>query len=369
MNNVKLVLEDGKVFYGKSFGSGDEAVGEVVFNTGMTGYQEILTDPSYSGQIVAMTYPLIGNYGVNGEDVESGGIRVKGFIVKEYCDLAGNWKQTDNLGNYLKSNRIPGIYGVDTRALTRYLRNKGTMKGVIASAEENDGVMAAKARNMDCDAECSSMHAGTQKAYFIPGTGYRVTVLDFGMKKNILRYLTGMNCAVTVLPGNSSAADIFNTQCDGVLLSNGPGDPEILTEQVEAVRQLLGKKPIFGICLGHQVLGLALKGKTYKLTFGHRGVNHPVKDLRSGRVYITSQNHGYAIDKDSLNSSEVEITHINLNDQTIEGIQHKYLPVFSVQYHPEAAPGPQESKYLFDQFLENIRLNCTNKGGQGYAIG
>lgn len=359
MEKAVLVLEDGKYFYGKSFGSGFEGTGEVVFNTGMTGYQEILTDPSYTGQIVVMTYPLIGNYGINEDDVESCKVRVKGLVVKEYSPISGSWKHTDTLDSYLKKNDIPGICGLDTRALTKYIRNKGAMMGVISNQIDQLDMLVKKAKATSYEEIAAPFEAGTAKPYHIPGKGYKVAVLDFGIKENILRYLSNMGCDVYVLPGMSSLQDIMSTGCDGVLLSNGPGNPENFSAILPTVQTLMQTKPVFGICLGHQILGLALGGHTYKLLFGHRGANHPVKDLRNNRVYITSQNHGYAIDSNSLGKAEVDVTHININDQTIEGIKHKYLPVFSVQYHPEAAPGPQDSRYLFEQFLQSMDYSMS----------
>ena len=355
MENAVLVLEDGKVFHGQSFGSNKESLGEVVFNTGMTGYQELLTDPSYTGQIVVMTYPIIGNYGINEEDVESSSIKVKGLIVKEYCEVSGNWKHTESLGNYLTRNDIPAICGIDTRSLTRYIRSKGTLKGIISNNTEDIQSLVDKAKLMKYDEECSIADVGTKTAYHIDGTGYKVAVLDFGLKENIIRYLTEWNFDITVLPAKSTLEEILKTGCEGVLLSNGPGDPKTLPSVVEVVKELVKIMPVFGICLGHQILGLALGADTYKLRFGHRGVNHPVKDLVTNKVYITSQNHGFAIDADSIKGLDLEVTHINLNDQTVEGIRHTKLPVFSVQYHPEAAPGPRESRYLFEQFFNNIK--------------
>lgn len=354
MEKAVLVLEDGKVFHGEFFGSPVESVGEVVFNTGMTGYQEILTDPSYTGQIVVMTYPLIGNYGINDEDVESKGIRVKGLAVREYSDMPGNWKYTDTIDSYLGKNGIPGIYGLDTRALTRHLRSKGSMKGIISGKWEDIDSLVEKAKAMNYDCDCSPLGAGTKEPYHIPGSGYKVAVLDFGVKENILRYLSEMDCDIIVLPGASTFEEVMASGCDGVLISNGPGDPKSLDSVIPVIKKIVLHKPVFGICLGHQLLGLALGGDTYKLPFGHRGSNHPVKDLRTNRVYITSQNHGFALKAESLGKKEIEITHMNINDNTVEGIAHKYLPVFSVQYHPEASPGPKDSKYLFEQFIKNI---------------
>lgn len=355
MDKAVLVLEDGKVFYGEFFGSSVEGIGEVVFNTGMTGYQEILTDPSYTGQIVVMTYPLIGNYGINEEDIESKGIKVKGLAVREYSKVPGNWKYTDTLGSYMAKNNIPGICGLDTRALTRHLRSRGSMKGIISGQCKDMDMLIERAKAMNYDCDCSPLGAGTKEPYRIPGRGCRVAVLDFGVKENIIRSLMEKGCDIIVMPGSSTFEEIMDTRCDGVLISNGPGDPKSLSSVIPVVKKLTLHKPVFGICLGHQLLGLALGGDTYKLLFGHRGSNHPVKDLRTNRVYITSQNHGFALKAESLENKEVEITHININDNTVEGIAHKYLPVFSVQYHPEACPGPKDSQYLFDRFAKNIQ--------------
>jgi carbamoyl-phosphate synthase small subunit len=354
MSKAVLVLEDGKVFKGESFGYPEECIGEVVFNTGITGYQEILTDPSYMGQIVVMTYPLIGNYGINDEDEESKGIKVKGLAVREYSEVPGNWKYSDTLNSYLVKNKIPGICGLDTRALTKYLRSKGSMKGIISNRCENIDLLVEKAKAMNYDSCCSSLEAGTKEPYHIPGNGCRVTVLDFGVKENVIRHLSALGCDVVVMPATSSFEEIMETCCDGVLLSNGPGNPQSLSSVVPVIRELIFQKPVFGICLGHQLLGIAMGGDTYKLPYGHRGSNHPVKDLRTNRVYITSQNHGFALKPESLSKNEIEITHININDNTIEGIAHKNLPVFSVQYHPEASPGPMDSQYLFDLFLKSM---------------
>lgn len=344
--NGKLILENGMVFEGKAFGYLKETVGEVVFNTGMTGYQEILTDPSYYGQIVTMTYPLIGNYGINLEDFESGSPKVKGFIVREACDFPNNFRCEIKLNDYLKNNKIMALEKIDTRALTKILRSSGTMKGIITLEELSEGYIKKKL-------EAFSIVDAVEKVtvdepYSIEGTGKHVAVMDFGTKANILRSFKKRNCKLTVFPASTSYEEILNVNPDMIFLSNGPGDPEDLEYAIENVRQLIGKKPIVGICLGHQLLALALGGKTAKLKFGHRGCNHPVKDLNENKVYITSQNHGYFVKELPEN---MEVTHISMNDNTVEGMKHKNLPIFSVQFHPEACPGPKDADNIFDKFL------------------
>lgn len=355
-----LALEDGTVFGGVAFGASGECYGEVVFNTSTTGYQELLTDPSYKGQIVTMTYPLIGNYGINHEDVESGKIFLEGFVVKACSKIASNWRSQKSLADYLKENKILGIEGIDTRALTLHIRQAGAMKAVISTVDLDKNSLVKKAKNsrglvgLDLVRQVTS-----QKKYSWPGKGrFKVAVLDCGVKYNILRNLAKRGCRVEVFPAHTSYEQILSCKPQGLLLSNGPGDPAAVKYVIETTRRLIGKLPIFGICLGHQILGLALGGKTYKLKFGHHGVNHPVKDLNSGRVYITSQNHGFCVDIDSLNKKDIEITHINLNDQTLEGMRHKKLPIFSVQFHPEASPGPHEAQYLFDDFIKLIKSHA-----------
>lgn len=345
--NAKLILENGMVFEGNAFGYLSDSVGEVVFTTGMTGYQEVLTDPSYYGQIVTMTYPLIGNYGVNLEDVESNSPKVRGFIVREKCSFPSNFRCEMNLDDYLKQNKIVGLEGIDTRALTKVLRNNGTMKGIIVVNEIgeqdiNDRIEAYSNKE-------AVKNVTTDKVYTIEGKGKHVAVMDFGIKTNILRCFKKRGCKLTVFPANAKAEDILAINPDLVFLSNGPGDPQDVPESIENIKKLIGQKPIVGICLGHQLLTLALGGTTTKLKFGHRGCNHPVKDLETNKVTITSQNHGYVVE---TLPKEVVATHININDGTIEGMKHKTLPIFSVQFHPEASAGPHDSEYIFDKFME-----------------
>ena len=372
-----LALEDGTVFEGSSFGFPGEKTGELVFNTSMTGYQEILTDPSYKGQIVVMTYPLIGNYGVNEEDIESQGPKVEGFIVKENSTLFSNWRSDKHLSDYLIQHHIMGVEGMDTRALTKHIRSVGAMKAILSTEDLDRDRLIKKAktspgligrdlvREVTCERPyqwTSSNHPNFSNFDSRPSTLHfrpKVVVLDYGVKYNILRSLRDWNCEVVVLPASSSAESVLSYRPDGILLSNGPGDPEGVPYAIETVRQLIGKKPIFGICLGHQLLGLALGGKTFKLKFGHRGANQPVKDLKTGRVMITSQNHGFCVDPDSLNPDEIELTQINLNDHTSEGMRHKRLPVFSVQYHPEASPGPHDTQNLFGEFIKMMEKHST----------
>lgn len=355
MMQARLVLEDGTVFHGKSFGAATESGGEVVFNTGMTGYQEILTDPSYSGEIITMTYPLIGNYGINPFDFESRHPFARGFVVKEYCETPSNWRSEMSIDTFLKKYNIPGIYGVDTRALTKRLRMAGTMRGIITTSDEPDDVLVHKVNTVpDLSGQDFVKIATTDKVYSEGDGAKHVVLMDFGAKANIARSLIQHGCKVTTVPCYTSTTDILKFKPDGIMLSNGPGDPKDVMYAVKTVQELIGRLPIFGICLGHQIIGLALGGDTYKLKFGHRGGNHPVKNLITGKVTITSQNHGFAVKPESLNSDEVIVSHINVNDKTVEGLKHRKLPVFSVQYHPEAAPGPQDSGDLFAQFVSYL---------------
>lgn len=354
---AKLALEDGNVWTGRSFGAGGERYGEAVFNTSMTGYTEILTDPSYKGQIVAMTYPLIGNYGVTSADTESRGIFLEAFVVKECSRMASNWRAEEELGAYLNRNDVLGIEGIDTRALTRHIRLQGAMKAVVSTTDLDEQSLIAKAK---ASAGLLGRDLVREVTLDKPETWndqgkYKIVVIDCGVKYNILKELAGCGCKVIILPATAAAEEIMRVQPDGLVLSNGPGDPAALSYIVETVRQLLGKLPIMGICLGHQLLGLALGGRTYKLKFGHHGANHPVKDTRSGRIAITVQNHGFCVDAASLDSAEIIITHINLNDHTLEGMRHKRLPVFSVQFHPEASAGPHDARYLFGEFIAMLR--------------
>lgn len=355
-----LLLEDGSIFEGKAFGETGETLGEVVFNTGMTGYQEILTDPSYEGQIVVMTYPLIGNYGVNEGFNESIKPRVKGFVVREfYRDIIG-WQKGHSIEEYMKKYGIMGIEGVDTRALTRIIREKGTMKGVITTQQDfKKEELLEKLREFDNSN--AVMKVTTDEVYFIKSRCLNVAVLDFGVKKSILRSLNDRYCNINVFPAFATPEQILSVNPDGIVLSNGPGDPKDMMAVVENIKELMYKKPIMGICLGHQLLALTLGGDTYRMKYGHRGCNHPVKDLEKDRVYITSQNHGYAVDAGSLDPQKVEITHVNMNDETLEGFRHKQLPIISVQFHPEAAPGPQDTQHLFDTFIEMMEISKRRK--------
>lgn len=342
-----LTLEDGTVYTGKSFGATADIAGEVVFNTGLTGYQEVLTDPSYCGQLVNMTYPLIGNYGVNPDDLESGRPRVSAFIVRELCDLPNNWRAEGKLGDYLKEHNIVGLEGVDTRALTRRLRASGTMRGVITQqppTEEQLVAMRGWSLSLPVD------RVTCKNAYTMGEGRYRVAVLDFGLKRNILRSLMKLGVHMNIYPARTPAKEILMGGFDGVLLTNGPGDPKENTEIIENIRMLLGKLPIFGICLGHQLLALAAGADTARLKYGHRGTNHPVKDLAQDRVYITSQNHGYTILPETLPAG-ARVSHVSMNDQTVEGVRYDSLHAFTVQFHPEASPGPQDTGYLFDEFI------------------
>ena len=380
-----LALEDGRFFLGESFGATGTKVGEACFNTSMSGYQEVLTDPSYRGQIVAMTVPQVGNYGVNPLDDESTAVHVRGFVIEELSPVVSNWRATGGLDEYLNKWGVPGIQGIDTRALTKHLRTRGAMQACISSElTPEEAVARAKsappmagsdfvkevtpAAAFDWDPDSTQSHEwtlvkgdgskvevreGNEVFKKLPAVRHRIVAYDFGMKRNILRRLRQEGFAVRVVPADFPAEDVLAMKADGVFLSNGPGDPAALTYVHANIRKLMGRTPIFGICLGHQMLGYAVGGKTFKLKFGHRGGNQPVQDLRTGKVTITSQNHGFAVDADSL-PSDVEVSHINLNDQTVEGLAHKSDPIFSVQYHPEAAPGPNDATYFFRQFAEMI---------------
>jgi len=377
-----LALEDGRVWRGRGFGAEAEVVGEVVFNTSMTGYQEILTDPSYCGQIITMTYPLIGNYGVNVEDIESRRVFAEGFIVRELSRTASNWRSNEGLGDYLERNGVPGISDIDTRSLVRHIRERGSMRGCLSTRTADEAAVIGRARNapemvgldLASVVTCSEQYVWTDnqsEAYGSPSqlhpalrpasngefeAKFNVVAFDFGLKHNSLRSMAALGCRVTVVPAHTSAEDVIALNPDGIWLSNGPGDPEPLTGIIANIRKLMERFPIFGICLGHQLMGLALGGRTYKLPFGHHGGNQPVKDLTTGRVEITAQNHGFAVDADSL-PADCEITHFNLNDNTVEGFRHRSLPLYSVQYHPEAGPGPHDASYLFDRFVEMMERN------------
>ena len=357
-----LVLEDGSVYHGYSFGAEDSAYGEVVFNTSMAGYQEMLTDPSYAGQIVVPTYPLIGNYGINKEDFESKKIQVRGFVVREECLEPNHYLSTRTLDEFLKEHNIPGIYGVDTRAITRKLRSVGVMMGIIANdktpeqAQEEFKKLPSYGsidyvKEVTTDAPYHWEPESTEEA---PQCLCKIVVLDCGLKYSILRTMQAMGCEVMAVPATMPAEEILKLDPHGIILSPGPGNPELLDYIVDTVKKLVGKKPMMGICLGNQLIARAFGAKTFKMKFGHRGSNHPVRDLATGQVYITAQNHGYAVDPDSVNGG-LEITHLNVNDDTVEGLCHKELPVFCIQYHSEASPGPWDSTYLFKQFLEMVR--------------
>jgi carbamoyl-phosphate synthase small subunit len=369
---AKLVLENGTSFTGTAFAAPGETTGEVVFNTSMSGYQEILTDPSYCGQIVTMTYPQIGNYGVNPDDMEGIVPHVAGFIVKEYMEYPSNHRSTESLGSWLKKRNIVGIQGIDTRMLTKIIREAGAMRGIISTVDFDERSLREKVlqspemKGLDLTGRVTCKRpynwneidetpyrlAPQQHNDKQNGSMFRVVVYDYGVKRNILRRLTLYGCRLTVVPSNFPWNEVLALNPDGIFLSNGPGDPAAVKYAIENIKHLIGEKPIFGICLGHQLLALALGGKTFKLKFGHRGANHPVKNLLTNAIEITAQNHGFAVDPDSFDATKIEITHVNLNDGTNEGFRHRELPIFCVQYHPEASPGPHDSDYLFRQFIE-----------------
>ena len=364
---ARLVLADGRVFEGEGFGAPARATGEVVFNTSMTGYQEALTDPSYGGQILTMTYPLQGNYGVNALDDESARLQVRGFVVREATDLPSHWLSTRTLDAYLAAAGVPGIAGIDTRALTRHLRSQGVLMGTITRDETPDEALRRLRSEPVYGSEDYVAAVSTPGAYDFTSNGGElsedaphIVVLDLGVKRNIMRHLRRRGCRVTAVPHNSSAEDVLALEPDGVLLSPGPGDPMLLDTVVEASRGLIGRTPLMGICLGHQVLARVFGASTFKLKFGHRGANHPVRDEVTGRVYVTSQNHGYAVDGDNLDAA-VDVAQIHLNDDTVEGLAHRELPLFTIQYHSEASPGPHDTEFLFDRFLETV---TSERGGR-----
>ncbi|HLF18954.1 MAG TPA: glutamine-hydrolyzing carbamoyl-phosphate synthase small subunit [Candidatus Omnitrophota bacterium] len=367
MSKAILFLEDGTHFIGESLSAQGETAGEIVFNTAMTGYQEVLTDPSYAGQIVCMTYPLIGNYGINDEDGESKKIHLKGFVVKEFCRVHSNYRATQSLIDYLDKNKIIAIEGIDTRALTRHLRMAGAMKALISTTDFDLASLKKKIAKIPSMEGSDWVKKVTTKKKYIwqekdaPKPRFKVAAIDCGIKFNILRILTRLGCEVHVFPADATPKEIMAIKPDGLFISNGPGDPAAITYTIETVRKLFGKLPVFGICLGHQIVGLALGGQTYKLKFGHHGANHPVKDLLDNRIGITSQNHGFCVDIKTLKPKEVEMIDINLNDQTLEGIRHKQMPILSFQHHPEAAPGPHDAQYLFGYFIKMMEKNSKKK--------
>ena len=354
--NKKIVLEDGEEYLGYGFGADKEAIYEIVFNTSVVGYQEIVSDPSYTYQMVVMTYPLIGNYGITDEDYETRQPTIGGLAVREYNDLPSNFRYTKTLSEYLEENNIPGIYGIDTRKLTRSIRNKGSRKVIITDIKTSKEEALKKLKEYTIPKNAVSKVSCKKKWYSRTANAkFNIVAVDCGIKLNIIRSLNKRGCNVTVVPYNTSAEEIINLKPDGIFLSNGPGDPEDVKEVIELVKELKGKYPIFGICLGHQMISLAYGAKTYKLKFGHRGGNHPVLNLETDRIEITSQNHSYAVDEKTLKGTGLEVTHKNILDNTIEGVQSKKDKIFSVQYHPESAPGPQDSSYLFDQFIELMK--------------
>jgi carbamoyl-phosphate synthase small subunit len=378
-----LLLEDGTVFEGKSFGAKGTRCGEVVFNTAMTGYQEILTDPSYHEQIVTMTYPLIGNYGTNKADIESRKIFARGFIVKENCNYPSNWRNKNSLSDYLKANNVVGLEGIDTRALVKHIRTEGAMRSIISSDEPRISKLKEKLnkypglidRDIVKDVSVKKQYRWDNGTVDVltgreekPPVKYKVIAFDYGIKQNILRLLRSLGCDLRVVPARTSAKEVLDQKPDGVFLSNGPGDPSGVDYAIDEIRKMLGKVPIFGICLGHQILGLALGAKRFKLKFGHHGANHPVKNIQTGKIEITSQNHGFCIDIDSLKGNNIEITHVNLNDQTLEGFRCTNIPAFCVQYHPEASPGPHDSNFLFEKFVNLMDDKAAKSKSSGTTI-
>lgn len=378
MTRASLALESGLVLVGESFGADGEITGELVFNTSITGYQEIITDPSYKGQIVTMTYPLIGNYGINPDDLEGAYPHVSALVVREYSEFPGNFRATDSLASWLQGHGTIGIQGIDTRMLTRVIREKGALRAVISTMQHDPSILVEKARrspvmsgldlakvvtcarSMSWSSVDTTPFALNTVSQFSKTRVVRVVVYDFGVKRNILRRLVAYGCELTVVPATTTAEDVLAMNPDGIFLSNGPGDPEAVTYAIENIKILMEHKPIFGICLGHQLLALALGGKTYKMKFGHRGANHPVMNHLTQEIEITSQNHGFAVDADSLDAARIEVTHTNLNDGTNEGLRHRELPIFSVQYHPEASPGPHDSDYLFSQFIAAMHQHASS---------
>ncbi len=360
----QLILEDGTVFIGEGFGSEDSVIGEVVFNTGMTGYQEALSDPANCGQIVTLTYPLVGNYGINRDDFESINPVIGGFIVKEATDFPSNWRSEMSLDEYFKLKGISGLAGIDTRKLTRIIRQHGTLKGIICKADENIDAVLERLRATEIRRD-QVKQVSTKTAYPSPGRGKRVVLVDFGMKHGILRELNRRDCDVIVVPYNTKAEDILQLSPDGVMFSNGPGNPKDVPEAIDMIQGITGKVPLFGICLGHLLFALACGADTEKMKFGHHGSNHPVKDVRTGKVAITSQNHSFVVSEDSIANTRLEVTHLALNDGTIEGLKHKDFPAFTVQFHPEASPGPEDTNNLFQQFLDMI--DAVEQEEQAYA--
>ena len=351
---ARLILEDGAVYHGRSFGADEEVFGEIVFNTSMSGYQEIITDLSYAGQILLMTYPHIGNYGVNSEDMESDAPALNGLILRELCEHPSNHRSESTLDDFLETHNIPGLQGIDTRSLTRRIRDVGAMRSMITSSKLPDDELISKVKSSDkmTGSElASSVSSNEVRPFGGEGSAFNIAVIDYGIKGNIVKELIKRECSGNIFPATVSAEKIIESKPDGVLLSNGPGDPAAVDYAIECIKELLSYVPLFGICLGHQLLAHAMGAKTYKLKFGHRGANHPVLDKLTGKVEITVQNHGFAVSTDSVDGDEMVITHVNLNDGTVEGLRHRQLPLFSVQYHPEAAPGPHDSRYLFDRFI------------------